>query len=275
MSNLNPFCVLMITLLLTAGCGEEKTSTLDLDTSEDELILISHETLNFGGAKELLTFRLTNNSHQPVRWTASTDAPWLTISPLDGGIDPWSERKITVTVNRARLQNWEEIGVIRIDIPEYDEREETWVSIYNPRFHPSDEVLKRMFAAMQQKDLDAYLDVFWEEGYHFESTRGTPNRFDDRIIESLALEKSRVNAFFGHYNNIRMNLTSVPEIDQLSRQAIVTAQYRIRALQTSENKEYESGGALIFTFEKRDGEWRIRAWKASPSEPTPLFYKEL
>jgi len=120
------------------------------------------------------------------------------------------------------------------------------------------------------QDIELYMSAFWEDGFLYHSDNGTTDPADDVIFNDIRQEKDSTIRIFERFQTIELEVTEPPQIRYLNverTKAEVRNHYKI-ALTVADGRVLEGGhtgyfaeGDNIFTFEKRNGEWRITVWK--------------
>ena len=129
-------------------------------------------------------------------------------------------------------------------------------------------VLERLREGYQNEDLDLYLSAFWREGFQYTSDMGTlADPFDDVMFEELKDEGKSAARVFAMYRDIELELSFPAHIvNAVPKKVEALNHYRIQGF-VNEGHALESGflgwfaeGNNKFTFEFRQGEWRITKW---------------
>ena len=130
-------------------------------------------------------------------------------------------------------------------------------------------VLKAWRTGYETEDVDAYIDVFWADGFRYVSDMGTPDdATDDVIFDDIRDERDSAIRVFNLYQEIEIELEEPPEVELNAERnrAEVRAHYRIQGF-VADGESLEGGytgwyaeGDNLFIFELRDGEWRIKEW---------------
>ena len=130
-------------------------------------------------------------------------------------------------------------------------------------------VLKAWRTGYETEDVDAYINVFWADGFRYVSDMGTPDdTTDDVIFDDIREERDSAIRVFNLYQDIEIELEEPPEIELNAERnrAEVRAHYRIQGF-VADGESLEGGytgwyaeGDNLFTFELRNGEWRITEW---------------
>ncbi|MCZ6679911.1 MAG: hypothetical protein O7E52_21975 [Candidatus Poribacteria bacterium] len=129
--------------------------------------------------------------------------------------------------------------------------------------------LKNWRDGYQSEDVVMYMSAFWEEGFLYSSDMGTDaDTTDDVIFEDIRTERDAAIRVFARFQDIEIELSEPPEIElnEERTQATVRNHYRIQGF-VADGESLEGGyqgwfaeGDNVFTFELRDGEWRITEW---------------
>jgi hypothetical protein len=82
--------------------GQDKNLIISLTPSNSQLA-VSPTTLDFLDTKTTLPLEITNSGEGTLTWNLVEDIPWLTVSDLSGSVTGSERKTITVTVNRAAL----------------------------------------------------------------------------------------------------------------------------------------------------------------------------
>ena len=131
-----------------------------------------------------------------------------------------------------------------------------------------DEILKRLREGYENEDLDLFLSAFWIEGFQYTSDMGTPaNLVDDVMFEELKDEGQSAERVFARFQAIELELSHpVHIINAVPNRVEAMNHYRIQGF-ANEGHVLEGGflgwfaeGDNRFTFEFRQGEWRITKW---------------
>lgn len=121
------------------------------------------------------------------------------------------------------------------------------------------------------QDVDLYISAYWEDGFLYESDNGTDlDPADDIIFNDIENERSSAIRIFEQFQTIELEITEPPDItilDEVRSKAEVRNHYKI-AFTVADGTSIEGGytgyfaeGDNIFSFELREGEWRITKWK--------------
>ena len=131
-----------------------------------------------------------------------------------------------------------------------------------------DEILKRLHEGYENEDLDLFLSAFWIEGFQYTSDMGTHlEPFDDVIFDELKDEGKSAARVFAMYRDIELELSFPAHIINAAPKKVEALNhYRIQGF-ANEGHVLEGGflgwfaeGHNKFTFELRQGEWRITKW---------------
>ena len=131
-----------------------------------------------------------------------------------------------------------------------------------------DEILKRLREGYENEDLDLYLSAFWMEGFEYTSDMGTfADPFDDVMFDGLKDEGKSAARVFAMYRDIELDLSFPTDIVNAAPKNVEALNhYRIQGF-ANEGHVLEGGflswfaeGDSKFTFEFRQGEWRITKW---------------
>ena len=131
-----------------------------------------------------------------------------------------------------------------------------------------DGVLGRLREGYENEDLDLYLSAFWIDGFQYTSDMGTPaNLVDDVMFEELKDEGQSAERVFARFQAIELELSHpVHIINAVPNRVEAMNHYRIQGF-VNEGHTLEGGfvgwfaeGDNRFTFELRQGEWRITKW---------------
>ena len=132
-----------------------------------------------------------------------------------------------------------------------------------------DRVLERLREGYENEDLDLYLSAFWIEGFQYTSDMGTfADPFDDVMFEELKDEGKSAARVFAMYRDIELELSFPAHIVNAAPKKVEALNhYRIQGF-ANEGHVLEGGflgwfaeGRNKFTFEFRQGEWRITKWR--------------
>ena len=131
-----------------------------------------------------------------------------------------------------------------------------------------DGILERLREGYENEDLELYLSAFWMEGFQYTSDMGTPaNLVDDVMFEELKDEGQSAERVFARFQAIELELSHpVHIINAVPNRVEAMNHYRIQGF-VNEGHTLEGGfvgwfaeGDNQFTFELRQGEWRITKW---------------
>ena len=131
-----------------------------------------------------------------------------------------------------------------------------------------DGVLERLREGYENEDLDLYLSAFWMEGFEYTSDMGTfADPFDDVMFAELREEGKSAARVFAMYRDIELELSFPAHLVNVApKQIEASNHYRIQGF-ANEGHVLEGGflgwfaeGDNKFTFEFRQGEWRITEW---------------
>lgn len=131
-----------------------------------------------------------------------------------------------------------------------------------------DGVLERLRDGYQNEDLELYLSAFWMEGFEYTSDMGTHlEPFDDVVFNELKDEGKSAERVFATYQGIELELSFPANIINAAPKRVEASHhYRIQGF-ANEGHALEGGflgwfaeGDNKFTFELRQGEWRITKW---------------
>ena len=130
-------------------------------------------------------------------------------------------------------------------------------------------VLKEWRTAYENEDVDAYINVFWEEGFRYYSDMGTPDDPSDFVeFDDIRDERDSAIRVFSRFQDLEIELSEPPEVtlNTERNRAEVRNHYRIQGF-VADGESLEGGftgwfaeGDNLFVFEFRDGEWRITEW---------------
>ena len=130
-------------------------------------------------------------------------------------------------------------------------------------------VLRAWRTGYETEDVDAYIDVFWPDGFRYVSDMGTPDdTTDDVTFDDIREERDSAIRVFSLYQDIEIELEEPPEIElnPERNRAEVRVHYRIQGF-VADGVSLEGGytgwyaeGDNLFIFELRDSEWRITEW---------------
>ena len=132
-----------------------------------------------------------------------------------------------------------------------------------------DRVLERLREGYQNEDLELYLSAFWIEGFQYTSDVGThADPFDDVMFNELKDEGQSAAQVFARYRDIELEVSHPIHIISTAPKRIEAMNhYRIQGF-VNERHVLEGGflgwfaeGNNRFTFEFRQGEWRITKWR--------------
>ena len=132
-----------------------------------------------------------------------------------------------------------------------------------------DGVVERLLQGYENEDLDLYLSAFWMEGFEYTSDMGTfADPFDDVIFKELKDERKSAEQVFAKYRDIELELSFPAHIINAAPKKVEAFNhYRIQGF-VNEGHALEAGflgwfaeGHNKFTFEFRQGEWRLTKWK--------------
>ena len=132
------------------------------------------------------------------------------------------------------------------------------------------QVLKKWRDGYQNEDVETYISAFWPEGFRYVSDMGTDtDKTDDVEFDDIRLERDSAIRVFARFQDIELEISEPPEI-QLNAdhtKADVRNHYRIQGFVAS-GESLEGGftgwfaeGDNVFTFELRNGQWRITEWR--------------
>ena len=131
-----------------------------------------------------------------------------------------------------------------------------------------DGVLERLREGYQNEDLELYLSAFWIDGFQYTSDMGTRlEAFDDVMFEELKDEGKSAERVFAQFQGIELELSVPTQIVNAAPERVEAMNhYRIQGF-VNEGHAFEGGflgwfaeGDNRFTFEFRQGEWRITKW---------------
>lgn len=130
-------------------------------------------------------------------------------------------------------------------------------------------VLRAWRTGYETEDVDAYINVFWADGFRYVSDMGTPDdTTDDVKFDDIREERESAIRVFSLYQDIEIELDEPPEVELNTERnrAEVRVHYRIQGF-VADGVSLEGGftgwyaeGDNLFIFELRDGEWRITEW---------------
>ena len=131
-----------------------------------------------------------------------------------------------------------------------------------------DGVLERLRDGYENEDLDLYLSAFWIEGFQYTSDMGTHlEPVDDVMFDELKDEGKSAERVFAMYQGIELELSfPVNIVNAAPKKVEAWNHYRLQGF-VNEGHVLEGGflgwfaeGDNRFTFEFRQGEWRITKW---------------
>ena len=130
-------------------------------------------------------------------------------------------------------------------------------------------VLTEWRTGYETEDVDAYINVFWADGFRYVSDMGTPDdATDDVKFDDIREERDSAIRVFSLYQDIEIELQEPPEVELNAERnrAEVRVHYRIQGF-VADGVSLEGGytgwyaeGDNLFIFELRNGEWRILEW---------------
>ena len=132
-----------------------------------------------------------------------------------------------------------------------------------------EDTLRAWRTGYETEDVDAYMNVFWTDGFRYVSDMGTPDdTTDDVTFDDVREERESAIRVFALYQDIEIELEEPPEVELNTERnrADVRVHYRIQGF-VADGVSLEGGytgwyaeGDNLFIFELRDGEWRISEW---------------
>ena len=132
-----------------------------------------------------------------------------------------------------------------------------------------EEALRAWRTGYETEDIDAYMSVFWADGFRYVSDMGTPDdTTDDVTFDDIREERESAIRVFTLYQDIEIELEEPPEVELNAERnrAEVRVHYRIQGF-VADGVSLEGGytgwyaeGDNVFIFELREGEWRILEW---------------
>ena len=132
------------------------------------------------------------------------------------------------------------------------------------------QILRRWSESYQNEDIHSYTGVFWSDDFLYQSDMGTDtDPTDDVIFNDIQDEIESATYIFEHLRNIKIEIeiSISPEHSTIiDQKAIINTHYRIQAF-VPEGTSIQGGyaayfaeGDADFSFEDREGEWRITKW---------------
>ena len=132
-----------------------------------------------------------------------------------------------------------------------------------------EDALRAWRTGYETEDIDAYMNVFWADGFRYISDMGTPDDTTDAVkFDDIREERESAIRVFSLYQDIEIELEEPPEVELNAERnrAEVRVHYRIQGF-VADGVSLEGGytgwyaeGDNLFVFELRDGEWRISEW---------------
>ena len=146
---------------------------------------------------------------------------------------------------------------------------ETFDSYESLELKAIEETLKAWRTGYETEDIDAYINVFWADGFRYVSDMGTPDdATDDVKFDDIREERESAIRVFALYQDIEIELEEPPEVELNAdrNRAEVRVHYRIQGF-VADGVSLDGGhtgwyaeGDNLFIFELRNGEWRIAEW---------------
>lgn len=144
-----------------------------------------------------------------------------------------------------------------------------------------EKVLKdRWMKGYMTEDVDLYMSAYWKENFLYRSDVGTDNDpSDDVIFDDWRLERDAAIRIFKAFQNIEIEISEPPEIKILNSErtkAEVRNHYKIQAFVSGDTSlpggynGWFGEGDNVFTFELRNGEWRIIEWRDEAFSPEEI-----
>ena len=129
------------------------------------------------------------------------------------------------------------------------------------------EVIDKLEQGIKEKDIELYLSAFWPDDYYYQSDSTTDDPWDDVVFEDIEQEQDSAQRLFDSFESFdtRSEAKEFTEVDAEERR--LRNHYRFLVTippGTSLPGGYErmyAEGDNIFTFKKRNGEWRISRWE--------------
>ncbi len=159
-----------------------------------------------------------------------------------------------------------------IAVPDADEDRVKNPEIAEPEVDPIqeaiDDVLERLREGYEKEDIALYLSAFWIDGFQYIVDMATPHDiFDDVIFDEFKQEAQSAARVFARFQDIGLQIINPAQIvSEAPEQIEAVTHYRVQAF-ANDGHALDGGflawyaeGDARFTFEFREGEWRITKW---------------
>jgi len=103
--------------LVLADRATGRTETFTLDVAVKHRLEVEGPTPHFyvpAGGERTVDHRLVNYSNEPVEWQIALDAPWLTIQPQSGQLQPNGRAVLRMIANASAMRNESETATVRV-----------------------------------------------------------------------------------------------------------------------------------------------------------------
>ena len=153
-------------------------------------------------------------------------------------------------------------------VEEHVKEPEIVVPEVNPIQEAIVDVLERLREGYEKEDIDLYLSAFWIDGFQYIADMTTPHDiFDDVIFDEFKQEAQSAARVFARFQDIGLQiLTPAQIVSKVPDQIEAMTHYRVQAF-ANDGHALDGGflawyaeGDARFTFEFREGEWRITKW---------------
>ena len=140
-------------------------------------------------------------------------------------------------------------------------------------------LLRRWETSYESENVDAYISVFWADGFRYVSDMGTPDdTTDDVVFDDIREERESALRVFAKFRDIEIELEEPFKIkfDAARDAAEVRVNYRIKG-SVEEGAILEAGfaafcaeGENLFFLQRRDCAWRITTWSDKAASDVDL-----
>lgn len=131
---------------------------------------------------------------------------------------------------------------------------------------PFKDAIEALKQGMEEKNVNLYLDAFWNDEYWYQSDLGTDDIADDVTFDNINWEQESIQRLFSTYDGISVEFSKI-EINDDAETVTVKGHHKLLA-SVAKGKSLPGGyqkvfaeGDSIFYFKKLGNKWRIYKWE--------------
>ena len=132
---------------------------------------------------------------------------------------------------------------------------------------PIGKVIDKLEKAIEEGDLELYLEAFWTDDYSYRSDMSTDDPADDVMFDHIKEELDSTERLFDAFHAFEVEFKTEQFVEVDGAEIEVRSQYELVAsvppgtsLPGGHQKVFAKGSNL-FTFKERGGKWRISRWE--------------